>query len=599
MNNGTLPVNAEVMSVTFGDKNTWADWKLLPVERPVVAPPMPVYTYTDLLLGEGKLDQTENLIHEIRYLNRQGSWKFRVINDHGEWYERYSDIMEYLHGKSMRMILSDDPTYYYEGRFSIEQWSSDPTWSGITIHYNLSPYKQTLLGTHIFDVAMQQLKGEDVPNSIYTIGRDNTGVSSDGPMDKIQIKKRPYSRPENMTWNPATWEVAYEISLDDLYIFNAAIEFDGAFLQHESHGGYYLACEEEPWIFFIASDYNLYAQHGYDESTRFILETQVTGSSSIWDFPISAVRGYKSSLYPEQDQGLIVAYIIDNQPYYKNYCQSVDRSFAWSPSFGLPRTNYPLDEKPQKVQVHRLNDYRVGFVTSFFTAPNVWNISERTYVGTSTPAEFVHFELSLEPHISMLASRTLEETHDTERVDFLLDIPYPSIAVQAVGNIVSYDSIEVVTDKSNDETILTISSNYPLFLPNGSDPMRAFQIVSNTTGAEIINVVDNKDGTVLVILSQTPELYSSLVLSNQSQYLKAQLPNAGSFAIQENVSWTNFGTKTYRYDGEESVIFLPSIEEIVVSYPITRKTQSVNEALLFNLGISPDIKIYVSGTEPI
>ena len=27
-------------SITIGDKNTWDDWKIIPVSRPVVAPPV-------------------------------------------------------------------------------------------------------------------------------------------------------------------------------------------------------------------------------------------------------------------------------------------------------------------------------------------------------------------------------------------------------------------------------------------------------------------------------------------------------------------------------------------------------------------------------
>jgi hypothetical protein len=49
--------------------------------------------------------------------------------------------MNYLHGKSMRLVLEDDPYHYYEGRFSVNSWASNADYSNITIDYNVKPYK--------------------------------------------------------------------------------------------------------------------------------------------------------------------------------------------------------------------------------------------------------------------------------------------------------------------------------------------------------------------------------------------------------------------------------------------------------------------------
>ena len=136
-----------IQSITFGDKNTWDDWKILPTERPVFAPPKPKTTYIDIPGGNGALDLSESLTGYPIYENRTGSFKFRVMNGYVKWHERYTEIMEHLHGRSMKAILADDPDYFYNGRFTVDSWESGDTWSLITIGYTVEPYKWSVISS--------------------------------------------------------------------------------------------------------------------------------------------------------------------------------------------------------------------------------------------------------------------------------------------------------------------------------------------------------------------------------------------------------------------------------------------------------------------
>ncbi len=136
-----------IQSITFGDKNTWDDWKILPVKRPVFAPPKQKTTYIDIPGGNGALDLSESLSGYPIFNNRTGSFQFRVMNGYKPWAERYSEIMEYLHGKAMNAVLADDPDWFYIGRFSVDGWDSGDTWSLITIGYNVEPYKWSVLSS--------------------------------------------------------------------------------------------------------------------------------------------------------------------------------------------------------------------------------------------------------------------------------------------------------------------------------------------------------------------------------------------------------------------------------------------------------------------
>ncbi len=131
-------------SITFGNKNTWDDWKIVPTSRPVFNPPAIKKKIINIPGANGVIDLSESPMGFPVYENRVGSFEFIVMNDYKEWYQAYSDIMEYLHGQHMRAVLEDDKQYFYEGRFTVNNWKSDKNWSIITIDYDVAPYKMSV-----------------------------------------------------------------------------------------------------------------------------------------------------------------------------------------------------------------------------------------------------------------------------------------------------------------------------------------------------------------------------------------------------------------------------------------------------------------------
>lgn len=128
-------------SITLGDKNTWTDWHLIPSSRPLVNPPNVRSSFVEIPGSDGALDLSDALIGRPTYADRTGTWDFYVDNGYGDWTDRYSNIMAYLHGQKMKAVLEDDPLFYYEGRFTVNQWRSDPYYSRIAINYEVGPYK--------------------------------------------------------------------------------------------------------------------------------------------------------------------------------------------------------------------------------------------------------------------------------------------------------------------------------------------------------------------------------------------------------------------------------------------------------------------------
>ncbi len=128
-------------SITIGDKNTWDDWHLIPSSRPVVNPPNVRASMVDIPGSDGSLDLSNALIGRPTYADRTGTWDFYVDNGYGKWADRYSEVMGYLHGQRLTATLEDDPLFYYDGRFSVNQWRSDAYYSRISINYEVGPYK--------------------------------------------------------------------------------------------------------------------------------------------------------------------------------------------------------------------------------------------------------------------------------------------------------------------------------------------------------------------------------------------------------------------------------------------------------------------------
>lgn len=143
-------------------RHTSLDWFLVPTERPSIdIAPLKEY-YIDIPGANGGLDLTESLTGSPLYDYIEGSFKFTILNDRKlpilnneceltkeidiSWEVLNRDIRNFLNGKEMYMLLEDDPSWYYHGRFTVEKYdSSDSANSKITINYKVYPFKRLSL----------------------------------------------------------------------------------------------------------------------------------------------------------------------------------------------------------------------------------------------------------------------------------------------------------------------------------------------------------------------------------------------------------------------------------------------------------------------
>lgn len=146
--------------------NTWKDWGLIPSSRPTIVTAQPTINMVKVPGRTDMIDLTEYLRGRPLYGNRTGSLDFYVTNGYDTiipdykslqhnnslypknaqqtWMQIRQSITNALHGKKIKMVLEDDPKYYYEGRFQFNSWKSDAAHSRVVIDYQLGPYKYSI-----------------------------------------------------------------------------------------------------------------------------------------------------------------------------------------------------------------------------------------------------------------------------------------------------------------------------------------------------------------------------------------------------------------------------------------------------------------------
>ena len=208
------------------------------------------------------------------------------------------------------------------------------------------------IGVDIIDIAIRETNG--MPSEIWSLGFDE---------GEIFLRNNNYNNPNGNKWNDVfNFGIAY----------SGCIEFYGTW-ETNNQESYHLNTEENPYVFIIDSnrDLKVYSNGSYDEGT--ILSTNVSH--------VSSVVGYRSNINSALDQGLIVAYVKNGNVYYRQWKYYDESSNAW---FGAEEVY--TDGDAISVSVHRLPDYRVGFLIKTQNG-NKWYISNRTYIGNTYKAE--------------------------------------------------------------------------------------------------------------------------------------------------------------------------------------------------------------------
>lgn len=132
--------------VIFNDKHTYRDWGLLLRSRPQVTPPVPKKKMIPVPGSDLILDLTQALTGKVHYEPRTIAFEFVTGAPRETWANLYSDILTYLHGQSVRIIMDDDPNWYYTGRVTVGELTADKKTATLTMTADVEPYKRERFG---------------------------------------------------------------------------------------------------------------------------------------------------------------------------------------------------------------------------------------------------------------------------------------------------------------------------------------------------------------------------------------------------------------------------------------------------------------------
>ncbi|MDY4081142.1 MAG: hypothetical protein SOY97_05890 [Candidatus Metalachnospira sp.] len=161
--------------IMFNNYHSYNDFYLI-LNKKTIESPSPKIEKVEIEGGDGAIDLSE-AFGEIKYENRKLSFDFSTIIHPSQFLMLYSEIQNLIHGQIMKLILDDDPVFYYIGRVSIDKWKSDKNIGKITIDCDCEPYKYKIRET----VISQTING--IGKAVLTNLRKKIvpTITSDGP----------------------------------------------------------------------------------------------------------------------------------------------------------------------------------------------------------------------------------------------------------------------------------------------------------------------------------------------------------------------------------------------------------------------------------
>lgn len=130
--------------ITFDGIHSYDHFALILTSKNIGQPTVKT-EYVEVLGADGQLDLTE-AFGDIKYNNRKLTFIFSISEFNQDWTTAYSRVLNALHGKKMKIVLDDEPEYYYLGRVNVSDYTSSKRIGNIIIEVDAEPYKykQTL-----------------------------------------------------------------------------------------------------------------------------------------------------------------------------------------------------------------------------------------------------------------------------------------------------------------------------------------------------------------------------------------------------------------------------------------------------------------------
>lgn len=131
--------------VSFHGFHSYSDLHLLMTGKEIGAPEVKRQTIP-IEGADGELDFTD-FFGEPKYMNAQHRFEFESIQPRNEQLQQFTDIKNAIHGKKGRIILDDDPSFFYVGRCFVSKYTNEKNIGKISVDCDCEPYKYKLAET--------------------------------------------------------------------------------------------------------------------------------------------------------------------------------------------------------------------------------------------------------------------------------------------------------------------------------------------------------------------------------------------------------------------------------------------------------------------
>lgn len=125
--------------VMFNGLHSYSDFSLI-LSHKELGVPQPKTELLEVPGVDGALDLTE-FFGDTKFENRTHKFEFSTIARGDGFINLFSKVQNAVHGKRMKIVLDEDPGFYYLGRVSVKEWLADKGIGKIMIECNCDPYK--------------------------------------------------------------------------------------------------------------------------------------------------------------------------------------------------------------------------------------------------------------------------------------------------------------------------------------------------------------------------------------------------------------------------------------------------------------------------
>jgi phage-related protein len=131
--------------IRFGLYHSSDDFGLILSKKEMGAPNVKTKTI-DVEGADGVLDLTD-FFGEPKYDNVTHKFEFTTLASMTEFLSLFSRIKNAIHGKKVRIILDDDPTFFYMGRCFVSSFTSEKGVGTVSVECECEPYKYRIAKT--------------------------------------------------------------------------------------------------------------------------------------------------------------------------------------------------------------------------------------------------------------------------------------------------------------------------------------------------------------------------------------------------------------------------------------------------------------------